>query len=101
MVALVLALALADGCGNGDGTSFSLYTHCGIDEVRFEGEWYERVGGPLDDGSGNPPPGWDNPEHEGTMTRVTDSTIVFTDDEGHREEFRLREGATEPKQQCG
>ena len=32
------------------GAAYSLYTHCGIDVVRYHGRWYERVGGLLDDG---------------------------------------------------
>jgi hypothetical protein len=31
---------------------------------------------------------------------VDESTVVFTDEVGHREEFTLREGATEPKRAC-
>jgi hypothetical protein len=96
----VVTLVLTGCQSDRGGEPFSLYTHCGIDEVRYEGQWYERVGGPLDDGSGNPPAGWDNPEHDGTMERIDDSMIVFTDDEGHREEFTLREGATGPKRVC-
>lgn len=101
---LVLALAVgfvAAACTSDDeGTPFTLHTHCGIDEVHYNGQWYERVGGRLHDGAGNPPPGWDNPEHEGMIVTVDDSTILYTDDAEHREEFRRREGATEPKRMC-
>lgn len=41
--------------------------------------------GSLDDGSGNPPDGWDNPEQMGTITRVDETTLIFTDEVGHRE----------------
>lgn len=37
--------------GAGASFPFSLYTHCGIDELRLDGKFYERVGGPLDDGN--------------------------------------------------
>lgn len=97
--AVVLLLSLV-ACERNGERDFTLYTHCGIDELQFEDQWYERVGGPLDDGSGNPPDGWDNPEQEGTLARVDASTVVFSDEAGHREEFALREGATSPKQSC-
>lgn len=84
----------------GDAEPFSIYTHCGIDEVHYQGEWYERIGGVLDDGNGNPPSGWDNGDHPGSMARIDDTTIVFTDDRGHEEHFTLRAGATEPKRFC-
>lgn len=75
------------------GQAFSLYTHCGIDELQVDGRFYERVGGPLDDGSGNPPRGWDNPYQEGRVT-VSGTVVTFSDDKGHRERFELRPGAT-------
>jgi hypothetical protein len=79
--------------------SFSLYTHCGIDELQYHGKFYERVGGALDDGNGNPPPGWDNPYQPGMLSEVGD-VLVFTDSRGHREQFALRPGATQPKRIC-
>lgn len=97
--ALVIVLSLA-ACDREMGRDFTLYTHWGIAELQFEDQWYERVGGVLDDGSGNPPTGWDNPEQEGTLARVDDSTLIFTDEAGYREEFVLREGATGPKRTC-
>ncbi len=97
VLALLLSLVACERSGVHDVT---LYTHCGIHELQFEDQWYERAGGPLDDGSGNPPPGWDNPEQEGTVTRVDASTLLFSDEAGHREEFVLRDGATGPKQSC-
>lgn len=36
----------------------------------------------------------------GTLTRVDETTLVFTDDVGHREEFVLRAGASEAKRAC-
>ena len=99
LAALVVVLTLA-ACDRATGQDFTLYTHCGIDELQFEGQWYERVGGVLHDGFGNPPPGWDNPEQEGTVVRLDESTLVFTDEAGHHEEFRLRDGATGPKRRC-
>lgn len=100
LVILVLLGGSLGACDREGGQDFTLLTHCGIDELTFEGEWYERVGGSLDDGSGNPPEGWDNPEQEGTITRVDDATLVFTDQAGHREQFSLRAGATDAKDGC-
>ena len=76
-----------------------LFTHCGIDELQLDGRWYERSAGRLDDGSGNPPAGWGNPTQQGFVVASGD-TVVFTDAAGHRETFRLRPGATEPKSRC-
>ena len=64
-----------------------------IDELQVDGRFYERVGGLLDDGSDNPPRGWDNPYQAGRVTR-SGSVILFSDDKGHRERFELRPGAT-------
>lgn len=65
---------------------FSLPTHCGISIFEYEGVIYERVGGPLTDGQGNPPDGWENPTQEGRLMEDK-GTLVFTDDAGHRELF--------------
>ena len=81
-------------------TPFELYTHCGIHELKTDdGRFFERVDGPLTDGNGNPPPGWGNPYQAGELV-VIDDVATFTDDLGHREEFRLRENATEFLQIC-
>lgn len=81
-------------------TPFELYTHCGIHELKTDdGRFFERADGPLTDGNGNPPPGWDNPYQSGQLL-VTRDVAVFTDDVGHSERFRLREGATEFLQIC-
>ncbi|WP_421735331.1 hypothetical protein [Cellulomonas sp.] len=57
------------------------------------------AGGRLDDGSGNPPDGWDNPSQAGMLT-VTGDEAVFTDAAGHEEHFDLRPGADEPLELC-
>ena len=109
----ILVLALT-GCGTsttvsearpetstelGPGVAFALYTHCGIDAVLYRGRWYARVGGPLDDGQGNPPPGWGNPYQSGTLTR-SGARIVFQDEAGHREVFRPRPPRASPPPKC-
>jgi hypothetical protein len=107
-----LALALLTGCARDPqeraapqasadrGQPFSLYTHCGIDELRFEGSFYQRSGGLLDDGSGNPPAGWGNPSQAGWLSSAGGGIVVFTDRQGHREQFELRPGATAFKRIC-
>jgi hypothetical protein len=109
LVISALPLIFISSCGQSDevapptndasGQSFSLYTHCGNDELRVDGKFYERVGGPLDDGSGNPPKGWDNPYQAGQLS-VRGNGVVFTDDRGHHEEFELRADATDYKRIC-
>ena len=77
----------------GKTIDFNLYTHCGINELKALGNYYKRVGGPLSDGFGNPPAGWDNPYQEGRLSAVGD-TATFRDTRGHTVEFKVRPGAT-------
>lgn len=85
--------------GTDSGEAFSLYTHCGIDELGLDGKFYERVGGPLDDGNGNPPNGWGNPYQPARLSREG-NLMIFTDRAGHLEEFKLRRDATQFKHMC-
>ncbi|MEO3977883.1 hypothetical protein [Streptomyces sp. CAU 1734] len=78
---------------------FTLSTHCGIEEA-LVGETYFEAVKPLDDGSGNPPAGWDNPSQQGRMTLVSPEKAVFTDDAGHEVVFRARPGAKDFKNIC-
>lgn len=86
ILGLVTGLGLA-GCHSSDGRSISLYTHCGIRDVKLDNIWFTRVGGVLDDGNGNPPAGWGNPEQDGWIELHGDRA-VFTDDHGHTEFFQ-------------
>ena len=102
VLALAACTSTSDPSGtppNTSATAVSLSTHCGIDDVEVAGRWYERTGGLLDDGQGNPPPGWANPTQTGAFVTAGE-LLVFTDDAGHRETFRLRPGATGPKRGC-
>ncbi|MEX5633396.1 hypothetical protein [Parafrankia sp. FMc2] len=83
----------------GAGEPYRLYTHCGISEARHRESYYELVP-PLHDGNVNPPAGWGNPYQLGTLTPVSPTQVVFTDDAGHRVTFTLRLGATTWKQLC-
>jgi hypothetical protein len=67
---------------------YDLYTHCGIDYTRVGNRYYVATP-PLSDGSGNPPPGWGNPYQPGTMTVISPTQAVFTDNAGHRVVFTL------------
>lgn len=75
----------------GAGVAYSLYTHCGIRELRYGGAWYAHDGGLLDDGNGNPPRGWGNPYQAGRLA-IAGATATFTDAAGHRETFHRRPG---------
>lgn len=74
------------------GMPTMLYTHCGIKELRVDDTFF-LAETPLDDGQGNPPPGWGNPYQAGTVT-VSGSKAVFRDDNGHVITFLARPGAT-------
>ncbi len=66
---------------------FTLRTRCGINELMANGRYFQRVGGYLDDGSHNPPAGWDNPSQSGTLT-ISGNIAVFRDKLGHVERFK-------------
>lgn len=78
---------------------FDLMTHCGINELRSNGRYFQRVGGVLVGGSrtpsglGNSPSGWGNPYQHGTLS-VSGDVAVFRDKVGHVETFKVRSGAT-------
>ncbi|MFI6287268.1 hypothetical protein ACIBCM_21390 [Streptomyces sp. NPDC051018] len=126
LLALALATAVLTGCGEpspdtstrtaaapggGGGTKdgpaapaareipFELYTHCGIEGAQI-GSTYFVARTPLSDGSGNPPEGWDNPHQKGTMTVLSPTEAVFTDQAGHRVEFHVRPGVKGPENIC-
>ncbi|MEA2647353.1 MAG: hypothetical protein QOE92_2436 [Chloroflexota bacterium] len=73
---------------------YRLLTHCGIHRISVEGVTYV-ADPPLDDGNGNPPPGWDNPFADGTLTTGRDSAD-FMDSRGHQAHFRRADPATLP-----
>lgn len=72
---------------------YALYTHCGVREARVGDQFF--VADPvLDDGSGNPLPGWGRGSTVGTMTVYDDGTARFVTAGGLQATFRLRPGAT-------
>jgi hypothetical protein len=92
---------LPDASGTPGSTTvpFALATHCGIDDVLFQGQHYNAVT-PLSDGNGNPPNGWDDPTQSGVMRVVSPSEVEFSDAAGHVVRFRLRPQATAAKELC-
>lgn len=83
----------------GRAYDFTLNTHCGIRETGFGEKYWDAVPS-LDDGSGNPPDGWGNPFHEGTMRLLSATEAQFDDGHGRTARFRLREGATAVRAMC-
>jgi hypothetical protein len=63
------------------GEPYGLYTHCGIQWARIDGNFW-RASRPLSDGNGNPPPGWGNPFQEGTLTLRDRTTAEFNSPAG-------------------
>lgn len=77
----------------GPAVPHALYTHCGIWETRFEGQyWATSPAEPEQTGSA--PEGWDDPVQHGTMRRLSSTQAEFRDGAGHVVVFRLRSGAT-------
>lgn len=78
-----------------------LSTHCGVRDLRFDGrDWIADPA--LDDGSGNPPPGWGNPTEPGTVTLVSDDEAVFVSADGARKaRFVPRPADSAPPPPCG
>lgn len=63
-----------DSPRSSDVRDFDLYTHCGIHGTMIDGRWWAAVE-PLDDGNGNPPPGWGNPVQRGTLSLTQDEAV--------------------------
>ena len=71
----------------GKDHSYVLYTHCGVRAAVFDkGRWW-LANPPLDDGNGNPPPGWGNPFTRGVMVLAEEDLAVFTSESGQVVEF--------------
>lgn len=74
------------GAEVGETYDYVLSTHCGIKWTRIDGVWWET--NPLNDGSGNPPPGWDNPWDAGEMKILDDDTAIYRGGPGAEVRFR-------------
>ena len=64
------------GVDVGETYDYALYTHCGIEWTRIDGVWWRTD--PLDDGNGNPPPGWGNPYDSGELHVVDETTAIYS-----------------------
>jgi hypothetical protein len=54
----------------------TVYTHCGLRHVEFDGsDW--QISGVLSDGSFNPPAGFGNPMDNGTVTLITHDRATY------------------------
>jgi hypothetical protein len=66
---------------------YELRTHCGIADTFFDGRFWV-ADPPLDDGSHNPPRGWDNPTQEGTISLLAADRAQFRSDRDLVARFR-------------
>lgn len=57
--------------------SFSVYTHCGVENVRIDGRWWHAKAPLYDDGRTGPPDGWGDPYQEGRLTVESAKRAVF------------------------
>jgi hypothetical protein len=85
----------------GRAYGFQLFVHCGVLGTRFDGRNWD-ADPPLTDGSGNPPPGWDENTEEGTMTLVAADRAVFRSASGDKIAAFVprRPGAPDPTANC-
>lgn len=62
----------------GQAVDFWFSTHCGVENVRIGGVWWQAVP-PLygNDGPGDPPDGWDNPHQLGRLTVLSSERATF------------------------
>jgi hypothetical protein len=77
----------------GDTYRYALYDHCGVEWARIDGGWWRTE--PLNDGGGNPPPGWANPYDHGTLRITNSDTADYTNGLGETIVF-TRTDITEP-----
>lgn len=68
---------------------YRLHTHCGIHGTRIDGRDWD-ADPPLDDGSGNPPPGWDENDQNGVIRLTSDDRAVFRAVNGLVARFKAR-----------
>jgi hypothetical protein len=87
VVVLVGAL-LTGGCGSTastqeapdeapSSTPFSVYTHCGVENVRIDGRWWHAKPPLYNNEQTGPPAGWGDPHQEGTLTVEFPDRAVF------------------------
>ena len=83
------------GVEHGRWYAFDLLTHCGIEHARLDGRTW-LADPPLDDGSGNPPPGVANPVQPGFMRLLSPELAEFKVVGGINVRFRPAPARYEP-----
>ncbi|HVF04333.1 MAG TPA: hypothetical protein VNA20_05810 [Frankiaceae bacterium] len=66
---------MGEGMETGRWYRYDLYTHCGIEFAQFDGRHWRTER--LDDGSNNPPPGWNNPYQSGIVALLDRDLAEF------------------------
>lgn len=84
------------GAQRGVAYAFTLWTHCGITHALFDGRFW-LAEPPLDDGSHNPPRGWDNPAQQGSMRLLSPQSAEFRAGAGLVARFRPAPATYEPR----
>jgi hypothetical protein len=85
---VLITAALVTGCGSTasseqalpdepSSTSFSVYTHCGVESARIDGRWWHASPPLYNEDQSGPPVGWGNPHQEGTLTVESNDRAVF------------------------
>lgn len=95
-VAVVIVVAAAVvGRTTGRLVPYDLYTHCGVRYADFDGKRYFAQP-PLDDGQGNPPPGWGDPTDSGVLLALGSDRVEFVDPTGHHASFAAHPASSGP-----
>lgn len=72
----------------------TIFTHCGLDwatAVDFDGSFWD-PSGDAGQGTGKPPPGFDNPTDTGVMTLVGPNTAIYRSEHGSIVQFQRHPG---------
>lgn len=85
LMVLVILISVV-GRLSGRLVPYNLYTHCGVNDVQFDGKTYY-ADPRLGDGNGNPPSGWGNPYDAGWLVPQDLQRVYFIDWMGHQAFF--------------
>jgi hypothetical protein len=73
-------------------------THCGLRGIEFNGGTWT-IEGPLNDGNGNPPQGFGNPQDHGSVTLTSQDEGIYRSELGvERRVERASVTGTQPKE---
>lgn len=95
--AVLVTALIATGCGGAastqrasepdpSSTPFSVYTHCGVENVRIDGRWWHAKPPIYNEQRSGPPADWGDPYQHGTLTIESSDRAVF-DAQGQRVVF--------------